>query len=167
MRWWMLLSLATAYANPYAQAPSAAMAADVATDPFSWRVDPVSVAAGGAGSVTLRLGVPSGFHIYRDTISVDVTDAAGLSVGAVDLPPGLVRPNPVNGADRRELYDSDVVVRLPLAAPSTASGIVDVRLVVHHQGCSGSVCYPPVAEPLGVVVHVRASAPPDPARSGN
>ena len=156
---WLLALLALsspAVANPYAPSPPAAL--DQA-DPFEWTAAAVRVAPGGEALVQLRLVVPPGMVVYRDQLEITVVDAGGLSIGAPDLPPGLVKPDPVDGADLREQYDMDVVVNLPVRA-GPEPGLVRLVLSLRHQGCHGRLCHPPRTVEQGVWVHVAADDAP-------
>lgn len=140
---------------PTAAAPSQQVAIDA--DPFSW-VEPVAVEipAGGTGTISFRLVVPAGTHIYRDAIEVEVVDAGGLIVGATDLPAAMKIPDPGGTGEIRELYDRDVYVQIPVSAPKTVTGLVQVHLVAHHQGCRPGLCFPPKATEMIALVRIKA-----------
>lgn len=126
-------------------------------DPFSWVVPAVAVPAAGEATLMLRLVVPPGTHVYRDGIEVSVTDAGGLVVGAPDLPPGLKRADPGDPSNEvRELYDTDVLIAVPVAARAGDAGLHTVGLDLRHQGCKPGLCYPPVQTTVGALVHVEA-----------
>jgi thiol:disulfide interchange protein len=136
-------------------------------DPFGWQVAPLAMDPGTTGTLVLRLAVPAGTHVYRDQIDVQVADGAGLAVGKADLPPGLLGADPADADARtdakRELYDQDVMIEVPITAPADARGLFTVLLDAHHQGCRPGLCYPPVTTRLEVMVHVAPpSIPPAP-----
>lgn len=139
---------------PTTAAPAQDVGVDV--DPFSW-VDPVAVEipAGGSGKISMRLIVPAGTHVYRDQIEVDVVDAGGLTIGATDLPAAMKVPDPGGTGEIRELYDRDVYVEMPISAPKTLSGLVQVHLVARHQGCKPGLCFPPKATDMTALVRVK------------
>lgn len=161
MAWWMWGVLALAnpgdrYAGsllPGSEAP-APVAPGVAADPFSWEVAPIEVVAGASGRVVLRLRVPAGTHIYRDGIEVLVADAGGLQVGPADVPPGLKRADPGDGGEIRELYDTDVLIEVPVTG--RAPGLYSVTFDLRHQGCKIGLCFPPKSTPVTALVRVRA-----------
>jgi hypothetical protein len=127
-------------------------------DPFLWQVTPPSLVSGGAGVVALKLVVPPGYVVYRDEVEVEVTDAAGLQFGVPDLPAGVLRSNPVDGSDLRVLYDRDVWIDLPVAAPPDTEGLFRVVMTVRHQGCRAGLCFSPVTTAREVIVRVRSDA---------
>ncbi len=126
-------------------------------DPFSWVVPTFELSEGGAGTLMLRLVVPTGTHVYRDGIEVNVTNAGGLVVGTPDLPPGIKLVDPGDPSNEvRELYDHDVLVAIPVTAPAGATGLHTIALDLRHQGCKPGLCYAPVQTPIGALVHVKA-----------
>jgi hypothetical protein len=125
-------------------------------DPFMWEAEPLVLAPGETGQLVLRLVIPPGMHVYRDQVFVDLVDAAGLDVGATDLPSGERVPDPATGSDFRELYAMTSIVYVPVTAPKKATGMYSPRLLVRHQGCRPGLCFPPQATPLSVLVRVVA-----------
>ena len=162
--WWVLVAFALAapgdpgpYGGSLLPSPSPAPDLHGTHDPFSWQVPATEVNAGGATTLMLRLVVPPGTHVYRDGIEVRVIDPGGLVVGAPDLPPGLKQADPGDPTgDVRELYDSDVLIAIPVSSPSANTGLFTVALDLRHQGCKPGLCYPPVQTAIGALVHVAA-----------
>ena len=128
-----LLLAGPAGANPYSLQATAVVQQDV--DPFEWEASVSELRAGSEAVVELRLVVPDGFVVYRDQLEVIVLESDGLIVGEPDLPPALKRKDPADGADLRELYDSDVVVHVPVSAPGRAPGLARLVVQLRHQGC--------------------------------
>ncbi len=152
-RWLLLFSLflaPAALANPYAREASA----EASEDPFAWELGTLALQPGGSGVLELRLHVPPGHTVYRDQLDLQVLDAGGLVAGDPSFPPGRVREDPANGTERRELYNRDLVLHLPLTAPPTASGLARLRLRTRHQGCHGRLCHPPLEIDHSVFVRV-------------
>ncbi|MDP2313746.1 MAG: protein-disulfide reductase DsbD family protein [Pseudomonadota bacterium] len=145
--------------------------------PYRIEVADVTVAPGGTGTLRVIFAVPDGFHTYRDWVSVEVTDAAGLTIGAPSYPSGLMKDDPAAPGTQRETYESDVYVDLPVTAPG-AAGKHTVALHARYQGCKKSLCYMPFEDDYTAVVTVAgepvpagaivapgatgAAAPPDP-----
>lgn len=161
MIWWLMGVLAMAdpgdrYAGtllPGSTAP-APVAPGSSVDPFSWEAAPVEVVAGAPGRVVLRLHVPAGTHIYKDGIEVLVADSAGIQVGPADVPPGLKKADPGDGGEIRELFDTDVLIEVPVTGRTP--GLYPVTFDVRHQGCKVGLCFPPKSTTLTALVRVRA-----------
>ena len=130
----------------------------VEVDPFEWAATASPVEADAGGNITLRLVIPPSHFVYRDRVSIDVVDPAGLLIGEVMLPPGELRPDVGQDLPDREQYASDVFFTIPLsAAQTTTDGLAQVSLEVRHQGCRPGLCFPPTTTPLTALVPVRTS----------
>ena len=141
--------------------------AAAASDPFRVEATGARLAPGSAGRLSVTIAVPEGFVVYRDMVSVEVVDTAGLELGAPDLPPGFARPDPANPALTREQYSFPVIIEVPVSAPA-AEGTYAPALKVRYQGCKASLCYPPGEVELTVPVEVtaRATEPGEPGEAG-
>ena len=131
---------------------------------FQFDTDPPS-----ATGVVLHWRVTEGYYLYRDKIKVELPDAPGVIIGALDLPKGEVKQDEFFG--RMEIYKHDFQVRVPLSGHAPTSG--PVTLKVAYQGCaSAGICYPPVikqvmldlaglggASPVAAVAAPAVSAP--------
>lgn len=147
-----------------------------ADSPYRIEVSDLSLAPNGTGNVRITYAVPPGFHTYRDWVSVEVTNAGGLTVGAPSYPPGVMKDDPAAPGTKRETYEQDVLVDLPVTAPA-AAGKYDLVLLTRYQGCKKALCYMPFEETHTAVVTVSgdpvapaapadaapAAAPSDPA----
>jgi thiol:disulfide interchange protein DsbD len=134
-----------------------ASAQDPAKNPFRVEVTDLTLAPGASGNVTVSVIVPRDHHVYRDMMHVKVLDANGLTVGEPDFPPGRKLPDPANPAQTREMYDLDVLVHVPVTAPS-APGTYDLELEVAYQGCKKTLCWFPAIEEQTSKVTVDAKA---------
>ena len=105
----------------------------------------LSLAPGAKGNVEIRIVVPTGWHLYRDMVSVELLDPAGLVVGEPSLPPGLPVPDPANPAHTREQYELDAYVEVPVTAPA-APGRYEAAFEIRYQGCKGGICLMPRTE---------------------
>ena len=139
-------------------------------NPFRLEVQDTTLAPGASGKATVVLVVPAKHHVFRDMLDVSVTDAAGLTVGAVSYPPGIMKPDTTgtNGGQPREEYEDDVFVEVPLTAPADAAqGKHVVDLHVRYQGCNQSTCYFPQEADVAATVTVAGvpvvGAPPAPS----
>lgn len=147
----------TLWLSPVGQALGLGAEARAAANPFRVEVEPPSgLVPGASGVVRVVVVVPEGFHVYRDMMHVEVVEAGGLRWGAPSFPVGLQTPDPANPSAQREVYDTNVVVELPVTA-GAASGAIAARVEVKYQGCKKSLCYMPATELLDVVVPVGAA----------
>ena len=119
-----------------------------AEDPFRLEVNAAPFAPGGTGTVEIALRMPTGFHVYRDMLSVQATPAADLTVGAAVFPPPLTKPDPANPAMDREVYEEDVIITVPVTAAASVSGDRQVFFHVRYQGCKKNLCYMPAEQDL-------------------
>lgn len=114
----------------------------------------VSAAADGPDSIRLDWTIRAGYYLYRSRLKV--ADAAGGSLGALQLPQGQIKMDPYFG--REEIYRLHVTGVLPLERGSrSAAG--DVPLRVTYQGCADAgLCYPPITKTLTVRLSPAGSA---------
>ncbi len=124
--------------------------------PYKVSVDDVTIAPGETGSIRVTLAVPPGFHTYRDWVDVTVTDAGGLTIRPASVPPGVMLDDPGAPGKKRETYEDDVLVDLPVIAPAV-EGKHSVVIHAHYQGCKKSLCYMPYDEDVTVIVTVSGS----------
>ncbi len=109
---------------------------------FQFDSDPPS-----ATGVVLHWRVTEGYYLYRDKIKVELPDAPGITLGALDLPKGEVKQDEFFG--RMEIYKHDFQVRVPLSGHASASGPVTMK--VTYQGCAtAGICYPPVVKQVSL-----------------
>ena len=76
---------------------------------------------GETGTLEVTVVVPPGFHVYRDMLHVEALYADGLTLGAVDFPPGFMKPDPANPANEREQYDICLLYTSPSPRDLTTS----------------------------------------------
>lgn len=132
----------------------AAFVAEAAPDiPYRIEVSDVTLRPNETGAVRVTYAVPAGFHTYRDWVHVEVTDHADLGFGAPSYPPGVMKDDPAAPGTKRETYEQDVLVDIPVTAPAKA-GTYNVELLTRYQGCKKSLCYMPFEETHTAVVTV-------------
>ncbi|TVQ93834.1 MAG: hypothetical protein EA397_03525 [Deltaproteobacteria bacterium] len=157
----LLICGATARAEDPLSGPASppvwqAYSAERAVDPLQWKPLPPALVGDRPATLELHMAVPEGFHLYKDKIWVEVLDAGSLAVGAVELPPGRRVETSDPERPHREVFDEDVVLRLPIqASPATPLGLATMVLSVHHQGCYDGTCLPPQRRHLRVLIPVR------------
>ena len=107
------------------------------------------------GSFIVRFDLQGDWHVNRDFVSVAVPAAgspghvAGVSVGTVDLPPG-VKSGKAEDFTLREDYATDTDLTVPVTVPA---GVTEFSLDVGYQACKGvSLCRMPTVETVKVSV---------------
>ena len=118
---------------------------------------PAALDEGAAGELEISIVVPPGFHVYKDMLHVEVLSADGLSLGAPDLPPGLMKPDPASPGSEREQYDLDAIVQI--SATSSTPGDFAPLFSVRYQACLDTLCFMPRTEEVSVSVSVRSAVP--------
>jgi thioredoxin:protein disulfide reductase len=123
--------------------PIAAHAADEFLDPLiAFRV---SAQAIDATRVEVRFDIAPGHYLYRDKFSVS-TKSAGVELGALQLPKGLIKYDPNFQKDVETFRDS-----VTLVVPYTATSTAAFDVVVGNQGCADKgLCYPPMERSLKI-----------------
>ena len=112
-------------------------------DPFtaSISLEPVE---SGAPVLLVRLAVPDGNHLYKDMVTVKVSD--GLSLEAIDVPAGKKKYDELTEKDIF-VYEHDVVQKYAVKGV-----VVDtVFITVDYQGCSGSLCFAPETKSFNLI----------------
>jgi len=125
-------------------------------------VAPVTVAAGGTATASVKLTILAGWHVnanppameYNIPTTVTLAGAGGLTSGRVHYPPGKQEKFGFEDAPLL-VYDGTVVVNVPVAAAADAkSGTLDGK--VEFQACNNEVCLAPTEVPFRVQVNVTA-----------
>ncbi len=119
------------------------------------QTSPAALDVNKPGMLEISVVVPPGFHVYRDMLHVEVLSAAGLTLGAPDFPPGLMRPDPASPGSDREQYDLDIIVQVPVTA--SRAGDFAPLFSVRYQSCRDTLCFMPKTEEVTVPVSVRSA----------
>ncbi len=151
----LLLALLTLLpCRALAQAPAA-------EDPFRVEIAGADLPAGGAGQLEVILVVPEDHHVYRDMIEVRMDDPQGFVPGELDLPLGVLEPDPAFPEKKREMYHETVTMVLAVTAPAGIStGEHELDVQVRYQGCRGGLCYLPREQSVPVTLTVVAGQAP-------
>lgn len=118
---------------------------------FRWSAAPVSVPAGGTGSLQVELSVPDGFKVRRGDIQLQVKDGHGLKFGLVTLP--AAEPTH-DDADIDVHYSGRVALTVPVSAVEGASGLFPVTLEGEVHGCAAHRCLGASRTPIEAIVHI-------------
>lgn len=96
---------------------------------------------GADGALLARWEMPDGYYLYRHAFEFDVRGAAGVTLGAAEIPPGKAKLDEFFGDV--EVYYHGAQARLPINGTVAQSGDA-VEVGVTYQGCADAgLCYPP------------------------
>ena len=116
----------------------------------------VGATAAGANAIRLDWWIRSGYYLYRSRLKVDT--AAGVALGALQLPSGQIKMDPYFG--REEIYRNAVSGTVPVPG-GTAGHARSLSLQVTYQGCADAgLCYPPITKTLTVALPAAGSGGP-------
>jgi thiol:disulfide interchange protein DsbD len=124
---------------------------------------PVSVAAGGTATASVKLTILAGWHVnanppaheYNIPTQVTLAGAGGLTPGRVHYPPGKQEKFDFDDSSLL-VYDGAVVVSVPIAAAAGATSAT-LEGKVEYQACNNEVCLAPTTVPFSVQVNVTAA----------
>jgi thiol:disulfide interchange protein DsbD len=114
----------------------------------------LSARADGAGKLALHWDIAQDYYLYRSRIKAKSTHA-GVTLGALDLPPGEQKHDEFLG--EVEVYHHSIDASLPYTLADATTKGVSVTLTV--QGCHETdpkICYPP--SPTTVSVEIANAA---------
>lgn len=123
-------------------------------NPVHAEIGQATVAPGGTAPLLVTVVIPEGYHVYRDVLEVKLVDAGRATMGAVDYPEGLHKPDPLTPSVTREVYEGDALVEVPFTVPADAAGDLAVRVEARFQACKDTLCFPTKEEELAGVLHV-------------
>jgi thiol:disulfide interchange protein DsbD len=93
--------------------------------------------------------VADGYYLYRDKLAFELKGASNAQLGAVELPKGKIKEDPLFG--KVEVYTRAFDARLPVAI-SSADAATAV-LTIKYQGCAErGICYPPASQTINVAI---------------
>jgi thiol:disulfide interchange protein DsbD len=124
---------------------------------------PVSVAAGGSATASVKLTILPTWHVnanppaleYNIPTKVTLTGASGLTPGRVKYPPGKKEKFGFEDAPLL-VYDGTVQVNVPITAAAGAKSAT-LEGSVEFQSCNNEVCLAPASVPFTVKVDVTAA----------
>jgi len=86
-------------------------------------------------------------YLYRDKIKINLVDANGHSLGAIDLPRGEEKNDEFLG--KTEVFHDQVKISIPVI--TSAGATESYSLSYQYQGCvEDRICYPPITKYLKV-----------------
>ncbi len=119
----------------------------------------LSVVPTDPNTLLLRWDIAAGYYLYKDKIGLNLMDAPGVRIQAVDLPTGKAIEDEFFGRQEVYFHQADVITRL-----QGAVGGRDFALRVAYQGCAETgVCYSPITRILPVTLAAAPAATVPPA----
>ena len=100
-------------------------------------------------SLLVRWTIAEDYYLYRDKLSVQLTDSEGVTVSAVEIPEGEVKHDEFFGDV--QVFHNEVLARVALTRSSADATEINVKL--GYQGCAeAGICYPPIKKQLAVTL---------------
>jgi thiol:disulfide interchange protein DsbD len=102
-----------------------------------------------------------GYYLYRDKFAFTLEPAQGVSIRAVELPPGEVKDDPNFG--RTEVFHRPVQALVHLERDAPAA--LPIAMQVQYQGCADAgLCYPPETRRFELLLAAADAGRAPPAR---
>jgi thiol:disulfide interchange protein DsbD len=99
--------------------------------------------------LVVRWIIAEGYYLYRDKLSIQITDGAGVTAGPIETPAGEVKHDEFFGDV--EVFHNEVQARVPLVR--TSGNAADINIQLGYQGCAeAGICYPPIKKQLPVTL---------------
>ncbi|HXJ68707.1 MAG TPA: protein-disulfide reductase DsbD domain-containing protein, partial [Verrucomicrobiae bacterium] len=161
MRWSVVVALLLGIGVAHAQGGGSLPAAETLV---KVEAAPVSVAAGGSATASVKLTILAGWHVnanppastYNIPTKIMLTAASGLTPGAVHYPAGTQEKFSFED-EPLLVYDGTVEVKVPISAAAGAKSAT-LAGAVEYQSCNNEVCLAPVSIPFAVKVEVSAGS---------
>jgi hypothetical protein len=155
----------SAAASPVAAAasPAASDARVSSTDVVEASAAPVSLTAGGAVDVSVRVRVKEGYHInanpptfaYLKATELSVEAGEGLTAGKPVYPSSVTRAFAF-AEKPLAVYEGETEIKLPLKSSATAAkGARALPLKLRVQACDEKACYPPGTLDVPVALTIK------------
>ncbi|MCC8999867.1 MAG: protein-disulfide reductase DsbD, partial [Candidatus Contendobacter sp.] len=111
-------------------------------------LDPVTLEA--------RWTIAPGYYLYRDKFRLNLPEAQGITIAALEIPAGESKEDPYFGRQAVFHHEAAIIVRLKRESSSAQT----VRLKADYQGCAEiGVCYPPLSQTVSVALPPDSSRP--------
>ena len=130
------------------------------TDVLTVTLPEVRVAAGGAATFPVTLGIKPEFHTMANPADEEFLIPLTLTHDGADFGLKVTYPEGTDytllpGADPIKVYSGEVALRATLSAPASAAlGKRTLSLTLGYQACTESACLPEVTVPLELHVEV-------------
>lgn len=107
------------------------------------------------GTLEITWTIADGTYLYRDRLAVNLVDADGAAVTALELPPGKLKEDEFFGLQQVFYRQATALVRLRRDNPDPQT----VQVRIGYQGCAEiGVCYPPIETLIPVTLPAATSA---------
>ncbi|MCK5481661.1 MAG: protein-disulfide reductase DsbD, partial [Gammaproteobacteria bacterium] len=105
------------------------------------------------GMLLVRWTIADDYYLYRDKLKVRLVEGPGVTLGAVELPPGETKHDEFFGDV--QVFHHEVEARVPVRKTSGDPG--EITLQVAYQGCAeAGICYPPIKKLINVALAAPA-----------
>jgi len=124
-------------------------------------LEPPSAGPGKTVTLKVEFKLGKGVHLYKDKLAFSWEELQGVTAGQPTLPPAGTIPDALDetGQSVTEVYKEAVTVSLPLNITGSAGSIAIARGAVKYQGCTDTLCFAPMKEPLSFVIPVAEASP--------
>ncbi|MDX2457165.1 MAG: protein-disulfide reductase DsbD [Gammaproteobacteria bacterium] len=99
--------------------------------------------------LVVRWLIAEGYYLYRDKLSIQISDGEGVTAGPIETPAGEVKHDEFFGDV--EVFHNEVQARVPLVR--TSGNAADISIQLGYQGCAeAGICYPPIKKQIPVTL---------------
>ena len=100
-------------------------------------------------SLLVRWTIAEDYYLYRDKLSVQLSDSEGVTASAAEIPEGEVKHDEFFGDV--QVFHNEVLARVPLTRSSADA--TEINVTLGYQGCAeAGICYPPIKKQLAVTL---------------
>ncbi|KKO19659.1 MAG: thiol:disulfide interchange protein [Candidatus Brocadia fulgida] len=127
------------------------------TSPFSVKVSLLKdhVPAGDLIPVTVSLMIAPNHRVYKDQVKVESGDPSRFTIVSTELPAGKIKYDQFLEKEV-ENYEGQLEIKSFVQIPKdTPTGLQEIKLKVHYQGCSDKFCFLPKVEEFLMSVQVE------------
>jgi thiol:disulfide interchange protein DsbD len=99
--------------------------------------------------LVVRWIIAEGYYLYRDKLSIHISDGEGITAGPIETPAGEVKHDEFFGDV--EVFHNEVQAQVPLLR--TSGNAADISIQLGYQGCAeAGICYPPIKKQIPVTL---------------
>jgi len=119
-------------------------------------VEPQSARPGDTVTLHVEFKLAEGVHLYKEKLTFTWDELEGAVAGKPTLPPGGTIPDALDetGQSVIEVYDDAVTVSVSLTITAAAGETAIVHGALKYQGCTDTLCFPPMKEQLSFTIPV-------------
>lgn len=90
------------------------------------------------GLVKVQFDIAKGYHLYKDRLKFSLSKGSQAKIGAIQQPKGHIIQDPFFG--KQAVYNGSISINVPIEGTVKSGEAFEL----HYQGCSKTLCYPPV-----------------------